>query len=231
MARTTRNRQQRLNLTAQQLHTAPSTSADSPYNSSAPSTPSQTQHQYAAASMLRLHQGHLPIPTEEQIRLNNSVDDGYSNNDTDSSETVNAITNIINVCNDVDKEGYCQNTELAVKTCIRQHIWCNNKFLTDKTMKTMNISDRTNPHSIINVLLKYTRRERISDVHRFRFWKKYGPLVQKELNTMKTIATRAIRTALMPGKSNLDYQLTSQQLKLTYIYIILHRIRNGTCIV
>ena len=40
----------------------------------------------------------------------------------------------------------------------------------------------------------------MNDVHRFCFWKKYGPMVQKELNTMKTIATQSIRTALMPGK-------------------------------
>ena len=197
MSETNRNRQQQLSLHSQQFRTT----QDSPYNSSTPSTPSQTQQQYAAASMLRLHQGHLRIPTAPNKNLNQSTDNAYSNNETDSSKTVNAIANIIDVCNDVDKEGYCKNTELAVKRCIRAHIWGNNKFLTDKSLKTMNVHDRTNTHSIINILLKYIRRERINDVHRFRFWKKYGPIVQKELNTMKTIATRGIRTALMPGKS------------------------------
>ena len=101
MSGTNRNRQQQLSLHSQQFRTT----QDSPYNSSTPSTPSQTQHQYAAASMLRLHQGHLRIPTAPNKNLNQSTDNAYSNNETDSSEMVNAIANIIDVCNDVDKEG------------------------------------------------------------------------------------------------------------------------------
>lgn len=192
-----RNRQQQLSVPPQRYNNT----HDSPYSSSSASTPSHTQQQYAAASMLRLHQGSIPIPTTAppNINLDQSTDDGYSNTETDG-ETVNAISNIIDVCNDVDKESYCKNTELAIKRCIRLHIWSNNKFLTDKSMKEINVNDRSNSHSIINILLRFTRKERLNDVHRFRFWKKYGPMVQKELNTLKTIATRGIRTALMPGK-------------------------------
>ena len=171
------------------------------YTSSTPSTPSESQQQHAAISMLQLHQENLPIPAVPNINLNNSSEDNVSNQEIDSN-AVNAIANIIHVCNDVDKESYCQNTELAVKQCIRQHIWSNNKFLTDKSLKNMNVNDETNPHSLINVLLKLTRRDRINEVHRFCFWKRYGPMVQKELNTMKTTATCSIRTALIPGKCN-----------------------------
>lgn len=203
MSGTNNNRtRQQFSLSTRQLYNTQRPRRESQSDSSTPSTPSDTRQHFAASSMLRLHQGGIQIPpAPPNIQVGESTDDDYHrNNETDSSDTVNAIANIIDVCNDVDKESYCQNTELAVKRCIRQHLWANNKFLTDLSLKNMNVSDRTNTHSIINILLKFTRREKMSDVHRFRFWKKYGPMVQKELNTMKTIATRSIRTALMPGK-------------------------------
>ena len=87
-----------------------------------------------------------------------------------------------------------------VKQCIRSQIWINNKFLTNQTIQNMTITERNNPNTIINLLLTYTRKLNYSDAHRFRFWKKYGVIVQKELNNIKSVCTRSIKNQIMRGK-------------------------------
>ena len=197
-----RNRRNRYTLPTRNS-TEDNTNIGSPFStSSSHSSYSQQQH-HAAREMLRLHQNrNNNFQTPSPSVTNNSTDDNYSSQDTDN-ETVNTIASIIDVCNDVNRERQCKATESAVKRCIRSHIWSQTKFLTDKTLKSMNVNDKNNPHSIINILLKVTNKGNNNDVLRFRFWKKYGPMVQKELNTMKTVATRSIRTALMPGKKTI----------------------------
>lgn len=122
-----------------------------------------------------------------------------------SYDTDNRIVDVINICNDIDTESSCKVTEQSVKQCIRQQIWVNNKFLTDDIMKKMAITDRTNPNTLINLLLSFLRRTGLSDAHRFRFWKKYGIVVQKELNNLKTNCTRLIKNQLMRGELTLFY--------------------------
>ena len=53
---------------------------------------------------------------------------------------------------------------------------------------------------MINVLLNFTRKSHLNDLHRLRFWKRYSIVVQKELNSMKTICTRGIKLEMMKGK-------------------------------
>ena len=120
-----------------------------------------------------------------------------------SVEMERAVINVINISNDIDTEKDCNIIKQMVRQCIRSQIWVHNKFLTDQIIKNMTITDRDNPNTIINLLLARTRKTNYSDAHRFRFWKKYGSLVQKELNTINTVCTRSIKNFLMRGKINL----------------------------
>ena len=115
-------------------------------------------------------------------------------NDTES------IAKVINICNEIDTEDNCGATESLVRKCIRNQIWCTNKFITDNTIKHMKIENRTNPKSILNILLHFTQKDNLNNIDRLKFWKKYGPVVQLEVNVLKTICTRAIKDEMMIGK-------------------------------
>ena len=115
--------------------------------------------------------------------------------DTDS------ISKVINICNEIDAESNCITTETLVRNCIRNQIWSTNKFITDNTIKHMKIENRSNSKSVLNILLKYTRKnDTLNNMDRLKFWKKYGPVVQLEVNVLKTITTRAIKDEIMIGK-------------------------------
>ena len=64
----------------------------------------------------------------------------------------------------------------------------------------MKIENRSNPKSVLNILLKYTRKQNLDNLERLKFWKKYGGAVQLEVNVLKTITSRAIKDELMIGK-------------------------------
>ena len=64
----------------------------------------------------------------------------------------------------------------------------------------MKIENRTNPKSILNILLHFTQKDNLNNIDRLKFWKKYGPVVQLEVNVLKTICTRAIKDEMMIGK-------------------------------
>ena len=112
---------------------------------------------------------------------------------------VESFDQVISVCNEIDVEDACFATETLVRKCIKNEIWATNKFVTDNTIKKMNIKNRTNTRSVLNILLKHTRKEALDDIKRLRFWKRYGPMVQTEINVMKTICTRSIKDEIMIG--------------------------------
>lgn len=123
-----------------------------------------------------------------------SVVPSNTGNDTES------ISKVIDVCNEIDIEDDCHATESLVRKCIRNEIWATNKFVTDNTIKHMKIENRSNPKSVLNILLKYTRKQNLDNLERLKFWKKYGVAVQLEVNVLKTITSRAIKDELMIGK-------------------------------
>ena len=208
---------------------------DSPHSSNQ-STHSNSQRN-AARQMLRLHQTgpedlHTPSPAASTRSYNESPYGSNSSEDDrmrDNSNMVNTLA-IMNVVNEIDKEKHCDATETMVKKCIKQQIWSTTKFVTDITIKSMNCQDRSNPNTLLNILLTFTRKNNLSDVHRFRFWKKYGSMVQKELNVLKTITTRSIRSAMLVGKLKkciVLFLLFELNDNLT-LMIVVSRIKNGT---
>ena len=72
--------------------------------------------------------------------------------------------------------------------------------MTDTTVKHMKIDNRTNSRSVLNVLLKYTRKNNFNNLDRLRFWKKYSALVQQDLNVLKTVCIRSIKDEIMIGE-------------------------------
>ena len=71
--------------------------------------------------------------------------------------TNQTIVEVINISNEIDRETHCGITDQMSKQCIWSQIWINNKFLTNKTMQNMTITDRNNPNTIINILFTFTR--------------------------------------------------------------------------
>lgn len=181
-------------------------------NDSTPVNPSDRSTFEDAQRMLAMHQGLSRMMDRHNTEGNSGnlfINTLASPNASSISQspafatpaTQNEIVSVINICNDIDKEEHCVATDTLVKRCIKTSIWTNNKFITDHTIKNMAISDRQNRNSILNMMLSYTRKENLSDAHRFRFWKKYAPIVQKELNIMKSVCTRQIKNRIMAGKS------------------------------
>ena len=130
----------------------------------------------------------LSHATQQSVLPTNTVDDSES------------ISKVIDVCNEIDIEDDCVATESLVRKCIRNQIWATNKFVTDNTIKHMKIENRSNPKSVLNILLKYTRKQNLGNLGRLKFWKKYGGVVQLEVNVQKTVTSRAIKDELMIGK-------------------------------
>ena len=118
----------------------------------------------------------------------------------DTTDDSDSISKVINVCNEIDIETNCFATESLVRKCIRNQIWCNNKFVLDNTIKNMKIENKTNPKSVLNILLRFTRKDSLNNLNRLKFWKRYGPMVQHEINTLKTICSRAIKDEIMIGE-------------------------------
>ena len=117
------------------------------------------------------------------------------------------ISQVINICNDVDKADDCIATEELVKKCIRNDIWASNKFLSDLSIKAMKVENRDNPNSVLNILLNFTRKTNLTDLERLKFWKKYSGVVQQDLNNIKTICARSIKDEILAGKFILIYEI------------------------
>ena len=132
----------------------------------------------------------------ERQHSTNSVS-SLSNTTTNTQPT--CISQVIAVCNELDKEYDCLATESLVKRCIKHDVWNNNKFLTDLSIQRMKVDDEVNEKSILNILLKFTRKTNLNVLNRLKFWKKYGWVVQKELNKMKTICTQLTKDEIMRG--------------------------------
>ena len=163
------------------------------HNNAQQSTAQQLLHMYNSTGGQRVNSNRHQQNTEQSEMVT------LTNPEINNEHTVNTISSVINVCNDIDKEEHCFATESLIKRCIRQHIWPHQKFISDLTIKNMNIHDKTNQNTILNKLINFTRRHNMSDLHRYRFWKKYGNIVKKELNSMKTICTRGIRDLVLSG--------------------------------
>ena len=115
----------------------------------------------------------------------------------------NGMSNILDVCNEIDTADECIATTALVKKCIRDEIWTTNKFLSDLSIKAMKIENKTNPNTLLNILLRYTRKGSLSNLDRLKFWKKYSGDVQQGLNSLKTMCTRSIKEEVMIGESYL----------------------------
>ena len=158
-------------------------------------------------------------PNSQQSVINNQINNDYRRSTNSVSSLSNAsphlrgalahnsrqdetesLSKVIDICNDIDAEHYCDATKTLVRKCIKNEIWRTNKFMTDTTVKHMKIDNRTNSRSVLNVLLKYTRKNNFNNLIRLRFWKKYSALVQHDLNLLKTVCTKGIKDEIMIGE-------------------------------
>ena len=116
------------------------------------------------------------------------------------SDDAPSFSKVIDVCNEIDKAEDCVATEQLIRKCIKEEVWTTNKFLSNLSIQTMKIDNRRNPNTVLNILLNYTRKNDLTNLERYKFWKKYSGLVQHDLNNIKTICTRNIKEEMMLGK-------------------------------
>lgn len=99
-------------------------------------------------------------------------------------------------------------THSMVKKCVKDLIWPSNKFLLDSQLQAYNITEDIKvledgggnmQLGILGILLKFTKKINVQYSEKVLFWKVYSPLVQKELNELKTNCARKIRDVMMKG--------------------------------
>ena len=186
-------------------------------------TPSSLSHQTmvsTAQGMLALHQSHgLGVNQNGRQRDQQSSTSSMTMTPQEQ-ETNNEIVSVINISNDLDVEEDCPAITTMVKKCIKENVWPHVKFLTDNSLKKMAITDKNNPHTVINILLSHTRKERLTDAYRFRFWKRYGPMVQRDLNKMKTVCTQKMKAKLMAGMLIFSYYSSCIVPHLILVFVL-----------
>ena len=113
------------------------------------------------------------------------------------------IKTILNAANRTKAEEikrYYNTMKYHIVQITKQFIWKNTKFLTDNTIKTMDVTGDPVPNNILGVLLTQTMQESMSIVDRITFWKKWGVEVKKTINDLKTSTSRQIKSDIIVGK-------------------------------
>ena len=97
-------------------------------------------------------------------------------------------------------EVFCEATATMVRKCTKDVLWQHNKFLTDDSMQRIDVikCDELDG-SMISQLLRYTKFNTMNKVGKLKFWRVYGPVVQKELNEMKSNRARMVKDILLRG--------------------------------
>ena len=97
-------------------------------------------------------------------------------------------------------EVFCEATATMVRKCTKDVLWQHNKFLTDDSMQRIDVikCDKLDG-SMISQLLRYTKFHTMNKVGKLKFWRVYGPVVQKELNEMKSNRARMVKDILLRG--------------------------------
>ena len=97
-------------------------------------------------------------------------------------------------------EVFCEATATMVRKCTKDVLWQHNKFLTDDSMQRIDVikCDKLDG-SMISQLLRYTKFNTMNKVGKLKFWRVYGPVVQKELNEMKSNRARMVKDILLRG--------------------------------
>lgn len=97
-------------------------------------------------------------------------------------------------------EVFCEATATMVKKCTKDILWQHNKFLTDDSMQRVDVMKCDElDGSMVSQLLRYTKFNTMNKVGKLKFWRVYGPVVQKELNEMKSNRARMVKDILLRG--------------------------------
>lgn len=150
------------------------------------------------------------LPNLELNLRNIANRDGVSNNNdktivsplTDSSCTSAEMKTLqeMSLGGGLSDGNLCDATTTLVKKCTRDVIWGTTKFLTDESMYKVNAMGCDEfDGSIIGLLLKTTKYMATSRIKKLDFWRKYGPVVQRELNEIKSNRARAMKETIIRG--------------------------------
>ena len=96
-------------------------------------------------------------------------------------DLIKTILNAANRTKSEEIKRYDNTMKYHIVQITKQFIWKNTKFLTDNTIKTMDVTGDPVPNNILGVLLTQTMQESMSIVDRITFWKNWGVEFKKQL--------------------------------------------------
>ena len=115
---------------------------------------------------------------------------------------------------------YNEGTATLVRRCTKDMIWTNTKFLTDVSMQRVDAMNCTETDgSIVGLLLKNTRFTTTDNTKKVAFWRVYGPVVQRELNELKSNRARTVKDLILKGEYNWK-ELSDQFMNILTISVV-----------
>jgi hypothetical protein len=89
-----------------------------------------------------------------------------------------------------------------LKLVVRQKVFCEKKFLTDKSLLMMKYgTEQDLPSNVLGIVLINLNKERMSVLERVVFWRKWGMEVKRTLNDLKSSVSRLIKEVVLKGKN------------------------------
>ena len=95
------------------------------------------------------------------------------------------------------------NTHLRrnLKLVVRQKVFCEKKFLTDKSLLMMKYGTEDElPMNVLGIVLVNLNKDRMTVLDRVVFWKRWGMEVKRTLNDLKSSVCRIIKDVVLKGK-------------------------------
>ena len=116
------------------------------------------------------------------------------------------IEKIVMVCNDVDQENESDGIMCVVCKCVKEEIWPDTKFMTVNVIKQTRCDKYPgSENSVLGKLLHRTMLTNYDYSERLKFWRKYGNVVRKQLNKLKTNYGRGLKEELLNSKLLFEY--------------------------
>ena len=128
---------------------------------------------------------------------------------TDDSRIRNGqnVEEVLRAATGIDQEVECKTTKELVRKCVKEELWNDVKFLTERTIRmiTTQVSDNRGSSSILDKLIKRTKPQTLTKAEKIMFWETYSEVVKAELNNLKTNCTKFIKDNVLKGKKDKKY--------------------------
>jgi hypothetical protein len=89
-----------------------------------------------------------------------------------------------------------------LKLVVRQKVFCEKKFLTEKGLLMMKYgTEKELPNNVLGMVLTNLNKENYSVLERVVFWKRWGMEVKRTLNDLKSSVSRLLKEVVIKGEN------------------------------